>query len=166
MLSAAPPAITVADIRLTGVGLLEQSVLLMLCATNPNRTELDVERVRFVLDVSGSALARGTSNTPIRLPPLASTAVPISITTTDRNLGSQVLSTLRTGSIAYSLDGAVTLPSLPVDIPFSKSGDLSLLSVGVQLAAADQSSAPTPCQLSSERPSQSARHGRPRSDNA
>ena len=131
--------------RLTSLGLLEQNVLLTLCATNPNRTELDFQRVRFVLDVSGSALARGTSEAPVRLPPLASTLVPIAITTTDRNLGEQILSTFQTGQIAYTLDGVVTLSDVPVPIPFSRAGTLSLLGAGLQLAAADQSPTTTPC---------------------
>lgn len=148
MLSATSPTIAVADIRLTGIGLLEQSVLLTLCVTNPNHTELDFERVHFVLNVSGSAIARGTSEIPTRLPPTASTMVPIAITTTDRNLRSQILSTLQTGSIAFSLDGRVTLACVPFPISFNKAGDLSLLSAGLQLAAVDQSPAATPCQLS------------------
>ena len=116
-----------------------------MCATNPNRTELDFQRVQFALNVSGSAFARGTSEAPIRLPPLASTLVPIAIMTTDRNLGGQILSALQTGSIAYALDGNVTLSDVPVPIPFSRAGTLSLLGAGLQLAVADQSPTDTPC---------------------
>ena len=108
-----------------------------LCATNPNRIELDFVRVGFALDVSGAKLADGASEAPIRLPPSSSTLVPIAVMMTDLNLGQQPLAILTTGSISYRLDGAVTLAALPIPIPFSRTGDLSVLGAGLQVAAAN-----------------------------
>jgi len=50
-----------------------------------------------------------------------------------RNLGPQLLGVARTGAMDYRLHGTVTLDTLGITVPFSRSGRLGLLTGGQQL---------------------------------
>jgi len=69
LLSAAPPEVEVAQVELRGATLLDQSLAVALCVTNPNDTALDFRRVRVVVDVAGAPLADTVNGVPVRLPP-------------------------------------------------------------------------------------------------
>ena len=140
-----PPTVTVADVRLTGLGLLDEAALLTLCVTNPNSSALSFSKVHFTLDVADARLADGVNEVPVRLPPKQSTLVPFVVATTVRNVGSQLASTLGTGRAVYRISGAVAFSAFPIPIPFSKDGSLSLLNAGLTLAAAGEFPAPTAC---------------------
>jgi LEA14-like dessication related protein len=142
LLTATPPSVEVQAVQLRGVGLLDQSLAVALCVTNPNDAELGFRRVTVGVDVNGAPLAESTSEAGVRLPPRASTLVPFSVVTTVRNLGPQLLGVLRTGGVDYRLHGTVQLTgALALTLPFSRSGRLDLLAAG-QDALAD-AAAPT-----------------------
>ena len=149
--SATPPSVDVMDVHLTGVGLIEQQLAVTLCVTNPNATELAFRRVTADFDVSGSPLATGASDLAVRLPPLASTAVPFTVVTTVRNLGPRLLGVFRTGSVDYRIHGTVTLQgSFALTLPYSRSGRLNSLTTGLDLAAS--AADPTPSRCTGARP--------------
>ena len=132
-----PPSVEVTDVRLLGVGLTEQQLALTLCVTNPNRHALAFRRVTADLDVSGAPLATGTSILPVRLPAASSTVVPLSVLTTTRNLGPQLLEILRTGSVTYQLHGIVALEGgFGITVPYSRGGHLDPVAGSLGLASA------------------------------
>jgi LEA14-like dessication related protein len=129
--TATPPAIEVQRVELRGAGLLDQSLGVVLCVTNPNDAALDFRRVTVGVDVAGTPLAEAASETQVRLPPRSSTLVPFAVATTVRNIGPQLLGVLRTGRVDYRLHGSIQLTgSLAITLPFSRSGRLDLLTVG------------------------------------
>ena len=87
--------------------------------------------------MSGAPLATGTSILPVRLPAASSTVVPLSVLTTTRNLGPQLLEMLRTGSVTYRLHGLVALEgALGITVPYSRSGHLDPVAGSLSLASA------------------------------
>ena len=135
LVTATPPQVEVASVQLRGAGLLDQSLAVTLCVTNPNTSELSFRRIAVGVDAEGSLLAEGISNTAVRLPPTSSVLVPFTVVSTVRNLGLQLLGVLSTGALDYRLHGTITLDTLGITLPFSRSGRLGLLTAGQQLLA-------------------------------
>jgi len=103
-----PPQVEVAGVELRGIGLLDQTLDVTLCVTNPNASELAFRRIQVAVDVAGSPLAEGVSEAPVRLPPQASILVPFTVVSTIRNLAPQLLGVLRAG--ATLLHGPIRWP--------------------------------------------------------
>ncbi len=144
--TAVPPSVEVINVRLTGMNLLQQQLAVTLCVTNPNADDLVFRRVTAALDVSGLPLVTGASEQPVRLPPRVSSIVPFTVTTTVQNLAPQLLGVLRTGQVDYRVHGTVTLDgALPFPIPYSRSGQLALLTGGLDLVSATTDVTPSRC---------------------
>lgn len=143
VLTATPPSVDIADVRLDGIGLPDQRLGVLLCVTNPNRTALDFSRVTTTLDIAGAPLADAVSDTPVHLPPLASVTVPFTVVATIRNLGPQLPGIVQSGQIDYRLHGTVSLVSPAFTLPYSRSGHLDPVLGGLRLAAANRT--PSPC---------------------
>ncbi len=141
--TATPPSVDVADVRVLGLGLLQQRLAVTLCVTNPNPQALDFRRVTANLDVSGAPLAAGVSDLAVRLPPTSSTLVPFTVVTTTENVGPQLLGVLQTGTVDYRVHGSVSLDgALGITLPYSRSGRLDAIAGGLRLA--DQMADPAP----------------------
>ncbi len=131
--TATPPQVEVAAVKLRGLGLLDQTLGVTLCVTNPNTSELSFRRIQVAVDMAGSPLAEGASEVPVRLPPQSSVLVPFTVVSTTRNLDPQFLGVLRTGAVQYRLHGTVTLDTLGIALPFSRSRQFGLLAAGQEL---------------------------------
>lgn len=142
LVTATPPQVEVAAVELRGAGLLDQTLGVTLCVTNPNRSEPTFRRIVVGVDVQGSSFAEGVSDSVVRLPPSQSVLVPFTVVSTVRNLGPQLLGVIRTGAVDYHLHGTVTLDTLGITVPFSRSGQLGLAAAG-QLLLADTGSPST-----------------------
>ena len=133
--TATPPQVEVAAVELRGASLFEQALGVTLCVSNPNASELAFRRIGIALDASGRPLLEGVSDTAVRLPPGASVLVPFTVVSTIRNIGPQLLGVVRTGSLDYRLRGSITLDTLGITVPFSRSGRLDLAEAGPELLA-------------------------------
>lgn len=143
--TAAPPQVEVAAVELRGLGLLDQTLGVTLCVTNPNTSELSLRRIRVAVDAAGSPLAEGVSEAPIRLPPQSSVLVPFTVVSTIRHLGPQLLGIVRMGAVQYRLHGSVTLDILGITLPFSRNGQLGLSTAGQELLTDAVEPAPARC---------------------
>ena len=119
-----------------------------LCVTNPNPTQIAFNRVAFQIAVANAPLAEGATESAVAIPALASVLVPLAAQRITGNLPGQLMSTLKTGTIAYRLTGVVQLTSLPFGVPFSRAGQLSLLQAGEQYADTTAVPTGTRCQSS------------------
>ncbi len=133
--TATPPQVEVAAVELRGIGLLDQTLGVTLCVTNPNTSELAFRRIQIAVDAAGSPLAAGVSEAPVRLPPQSSVLVAFTVVSTIRHLGPQLLGVLRAGAVDYRLHGSITLDILGITLPFSRSGQFGLLAIGQGLLA-------------------------------
>ena len=144
--TGAPPTVDVLAVRLTGIGLPDQQLALTLCVTNPNAGALVFQRVTADLEVSGLPLATAASEAPVRLPGRSSSVVPFGMTATVQSLGPQLLAIVRSGGIDYRVHGTVTLQGmLGLELPYSRSGRLDLLTGGLALASAVNDPTPSRC---------------------
>ena len=136
VVTATPPQVEVQQVEVQQVGLLDLTLGVTLCVSNPNNSELDFRQVTAALDLAGAPLAAGVSATPVRLPPRSSTLVPFEVAATAGNLGQQLLGVLHSGGVDYRLHGEVQLDgALAVTLPFSHAGRFDLLNAGQSLLA-------------------------------
>lgn len=137
-LPAAPTA-DVMDVQLTGIGLTEQRLAVTLCVTNPNPDALLFRQVTVNLNLADAPLATGVSDAPIQLAPLSSTRVPLTVMTTVRNLGGQLIEVFRARGVGYRVYGSVGLDgALGIRIPYSRSGRLDPVGLlGLASSSAD-----------------------------
>ena len=143
---ATPPSVDVLDVRLTGIGLVEQQLAVTVCVTNPNSSPLAFRHFTADLDVAGFPVAAGSSDQPVRLAPLSSTVVPITVVTTTQNLGPQLLGIIRAGSLDYRIHGSVSLYGpFGITVPYSRSGRLDPVADGLKLASAAADPTPSRC---------------------
>ena len=133
--TAAPPQVEVAGVELRGLGLMDQTLGVALCVSNPNASELAFRRIRVAVDAAGRPLADGVSEAPVRLPPHSSVLVPFTVVSTLRNLGPQLLGIVRAGAVEYRVHGFITLDTLRITVPFSRDGRFGLLTGGQDLLA-------------------------------
>lgn len=148
---ADPPKVEVVSVELQSLGLLDQTFNVALCITNPNSSELAFRLVRLAVDLAGTPLANSESEAPVRLSPQSSTLVPFAVATTIRNLGPQLLGVVRTGNLEYRMHGTVQLAGpLGLSLPFSRNGQLGLISAGRDLLADTAAPAGNACRTNSE----------------
>ena len=117
--------------------MIEQTLAVELCVSNPNDEALNFRSVTAGVEVSHTPLAEGISEAAVLLPAHSSTVVPFEVTTTLRNLEPQLLGVLQTGGVDYRIHGRVELTgSLGITVPYSHRGRLDLMSA-VQNALID-----------------------------
>lgn len=131
LLTATPPTVEVQAIELRSVGILDQTLGVTLCVSNPNDSALDFRLVAVALDVADAPLASGNTESGVALPPHASILVPFQVVTTVRNIGPQLLGILRTGQVGYRVHGTVQLAgAFAITLPFSRNGHFDVASTG------------------------------------
>lgn len=121
-----PPDVGLADLRLTQVGLLEQTFAVVLRVRNLDPEPLVVSGARFVLAVAGQRIGVGTARGEVTIDGLASAELPGEITVETTALIDRLL-TFRGGELDYELDGVLFRPGgVLARVPFRKQGRLSL----------------------------------------
>ena len=131
-----PPSVEVASVQLRGLGLLDQSLDVGLCAYNPNDSTIAFRRINVGIDVAGAPLAEGVSELAVELPPHRAVLVPFAVSTTIRNLAQQIGAVLDAGTVRYRLHGTVQLAGSPgLAVPFSRSGQFDPVTAGQSLLA-------------------------------
>jgi len=124
------------SVELRRVGLLDQSLRVELCASNPNEQDFAFRQIAVALDVADEPLAEGVSDSAVLLLPHQSVLVPFEVATTTRNIAPQLLAILVAGAVEYRVHGSVQLAgSLGITVPFSHQGRLDILSAGPALLA-------------------------------
>lgn len=123
------PKVSLADIRLTGGGLLEQRFQLTLRVFNPNDRAITVDSLTFQVELQGKEFAQGASNHPVVLQASGDTLVEVEGIS---NLASVVdqLRGLKLGpegseAIPYRIHGKLRSGALGF-IPFDRKGEIAL----------------------------------------
>jgi LEA14-like dessication related protein len=123
-LNSLAPKVSVAEVGIKSVSLLEQHFDVGLRLTNPNDFDLKIEALEFEFELNGRAFAKGLSNVPTLIPASSSTVLQVDAMTQSTNLLQQIKilpETLKEGA-AYRIKGRVKTDTLPVWVPFEHTG--------------------------------------------
>jgi LEA14-like dessication related protein len=123
------PDISVVSIQLLGGNLLQQKFLVKFDIRNPNDRAIPVKSLHAELNVAGSRLASGDSNSPFVVPPKGTSQFDMTITA---NVAAVLLTLSQSrddhsNSVDYEMTGgaSIDLPFLR-DLPFHQKGSFSL----------------------------------------
>ena len=103
----------------------EQRFQVDLRITNPNERPLEVDGLRFTLDVNGERLARGQTGDSVSVPRLGDAVISVHATTTLLDVLRQVWAAQAAKGVSYRVEGRVFLKGLfPPHIDFEHEGEL------------------------------------------
>lgn len=136
------PEVSVVNLQPETSSGFEQRFQVDLRITNPNQRELEVDGLRFELDVNGQRLARGQTGDAVSVPRLGDALISVHATTTLLDVLRQVWAAQTAKGVRYRVEGRVFLKGLfPPHVDFEHEGEL---------IAPPQPAAPAPKHGSSE----------------
>ena len=124
------PVVTLADVKVTGVGLSGGSLDVVLNVQNLNDFRLDATQLRYNVLVDTVPLANGIATQHFTVEGKKTQQVHIPISFTYAGVGAAGRSLMNTGSVNYTVKGDVTVGSpigVNVTVPFSQTGRYSTL---------------------------------------
>ena len=123
------PVVTLADVKVTGVGLNGGSLDVVLNVQNPNDFRLDATQLNYRVLIDTVPFANGTTTQPFKIDGKKTQQVHIPINFTYSGVGAAGRELMNTGSVLYTVKGDVTVgsPIGNVTVPFSQTGRYSTL---------------------------------------
>jgi LEA14-like dessication related protein len=123
------PVVTLADVKVTGVGLNGGSLDVVLNVQNPNDFRLDATQLNYHVLVDTVPFANGTTTQRFTVEGKRTQQIHIPINFTYSGVGAAGRQLLNTGSVLYTVKGDVTVgsPVGNVTVPFSQTGRYSTL---------------------------------------
>jgi len=126
------PSVSIADVRVVGLGLTSGTAEIHLEVDNPNFFQLEVREFHYLLEVEGrndawSRLAEGSSLESIRLPRRSTEQVTLQVPFSYDAIGVALRSWWDTGSMSYRVQGDLRArgPMGNRDLPFRASGKMT-----------------------------------------
>lgn len=123
--NAVPPRVSVAEVDLRSLGVLEQRFDLGLRVANPNDFDLVIEALDFELEVNGRPFARGLSRVSTLVEAASTTLLRIDASTQSKDLIRQFRTlspdSLKTG-LPYRIKGRIKIDRARAWLPFDHSG--------------------------------------------
>ena len=122
------PGVTVVNIEPLNATGFEQRFQVDLRLSNPNERALEVDGLRFDLDVNDQRLARGQTGTEVTVPRLGDALLSVEATTTILDVFKQVMAMQTAKGIRYRVTGRVFLKGLfPPYVDFENEDELMKL---------------------------------------
>ena len=122
--NAKAPKVSVAEVNVKRLGLLEQIFDVGLRVNNPNDFDIDIEGLEFQLEINGREFATGNAHTHTRIPAFSSAVVHVDTTTQSNKLLDQLKTfpeILKDG-VPYRIHGRIKIDRLDDWWPFDRSG--------------------------------------------
>jgi LEA14-like dessication related protein len=121
------PSVTLADIKIIDVGLLEQRFAFKLRIQNPNDREIAVTGLSFVVEINEKPFAKGVSNKPVTIPRLEEQILEVTAVSSLFGILGQVKEFLsgEKKTLTYRVKGRLLTDSFG-DLDFDESGKLEL----------------------------------------
>jgi len=124
------PVVTLADVKVAGVGLNGGSLDVVLNVQNPNDFRLDATQLRYNVLVDTVPFANGITTQGFHVEGKKTQQVHIPINFTYSGVGAAGRQLMNTGSVLYTVKGDITIGSaigINATIPFSQTGRYSTL---------------------------------------
>lgn len=130
-----PPTLSIADINLVNVTLLEQKFRIQLRIQNPNSFDLPIDGLAYELEINDKPFAKGLSNHPVTVPRYGSELLEVEGVSTLAGLFRQLaeLEKNHQSNLRYRIKGKLNLSNVSSPIPFDTQGDIDLSSKGMGL---------------------------------
>ena len=123
--NAQAPRVSVADVGIKSLGMLEQKLDLGLRVANPNGFDLKIEALDFELEVNGRPFATGLSRVSTLVPAASMSVLRVDAILQSKNLIRQIrtlpIDTLKEG-VPYRIKGRVKLDRMSDWHPFDHKG--------------------------------------------
>lgn len=119
------PRVNLSDLHFVSGTLFEQRLALALRITNPNQRSIEIEGVRFTVDVNGRQFARGLSDTAFTLRPLGDTVVEVPVVTSLHEILAQIGRRHDPRGFEYRISGKLLLGGFG-SLPFVREGRVVL----------------------------------------
>lgn len=125
-----PPRVSLADIGIEEIGLLEQKLRLELRVQNPNEVTIGIAGLSYVLEVNGRKFADGVSDQAVRVPRFGEATLNVGAVTGLAGMLRQFRELQKGGRevIDYRLSGKLMLES-GGSVPFEQRGEVPLPSL-------------------------------------
>lgn len=119
-----PPKISVQDVAVQNISLMQGTGLVTLNITNPNPFPIPLEGVQYNLRLNGAQVASGQQRQAMHLVPNQPVEVQIPIQLNLSQIMQLAPNLWRSQQAQYELDGAVQVPYL--SIPFQRQGGIGV----------------------------------------
>ncbi|UCF90420.1 MAG: LEA type 2 family protein [Desulfobacterales bacterium] len=123
------PRITLADIRVQEVKMMETAFQVQLRVFNANDVPLEVNGLECELEINGQSFATGISNSQTQIPPYGTATVPLVVYSSVFNMFKSVYGLQNREQLEYRLRGKLRLGGggfVPPVLPFKSAGEVSL----------------------------------------
>jgi LEA14-like dessication related protein len=122
-----PPEVSLAGMAFDQPGLFEQRLRLDVRLRNPNDFPLDVERLRFDLEVNDRQLGNGWTAAPFAVPAFGEAVVPVTMVVPTSDLIQRIIELGTTQRLDYRLRGEAKLRDRAFGtVPFEREGNFAL----------------------------------------
>lgn len=121
------PQVTLNNLQVLDMTLLEQRYAVTLRVQNPNPVPLPITGMNFQLDINDSELGRGVSNRAVTVPAYGEALVEINLTSNLMRIFSQIrgLESSKTQSLRYRLSGGLSVSDRMSKLPFEYRGEFA-----------------------------------------
>jgi LEA14-like dessication related protein len=125
------PSVTLASVKLAGVGLLEQRLVTTLRIQNPSSVDLALQGVSVEVELNGNTFSRGVNPASIVIPAYAQDTVSIETISTTSGVVRQLRALAKADvKLNYRLKGRLQPRDRPDPIAFDDKGVISLTDLG------------------------------------
>jgi LEA14-like dessication related protein len=125
------PSVTLAGVKLAGLGLFEQRLVTTLRIQNPSSAELALAGVSVEIELNGNTFSRGVNPASIVIPAYAQDTVSVETISTTSGVVRQLRALGKAGvKLNYRLKGQLQPRDRPDPIAFDDKGVISLTDLG------------------------------------
>lgn len=128
--SVEPLQVSVADVSVLDIGLIEQRIGLKVRLQNPNRTDVSVDGMRYDLDLNGQPFAHGVARPQALVPAYGEVVIEVEAVSNLASILRQLAELQKTQKLDYRLRGEIDSGKWQGALPFDREGTISLPDFG------------------------------------
>lgn len=119
------PIVSLADIKFSKMGLLEQRFIMTLRLKNPNDYSLPLRGLNYGLKINGHEFAEGVSASKVTIAPYGEETIDVDVVSSFLSIFKHLKGLSGKKPLKYSLSGKVSLVNKAFKLPFSREGEFA-----------------------------------------